>query len=76
MNKTESLLIRLMEISKKNDDCDLIEAAVIFCEEQDLSDLEFMKKLDTNIIEQLKYSAIKSGKVRKCVAKLEHDVFE
>lgn len=75
MNKSETILSRLIDISNKNN-CDLIEASVIFCEEADISESDFIEKLDQNLIEQLRYSAIVNGKVRKCVAKLEKDIFD
>lgn len=74
MNNSETILSRLIEISSKNN-CDLIEAAVIFCDEADISESDFIEKIDHHLIEQLKYSAIANGKVRKCVANLEKDIF-
>lgn len=76
MNTTESqsatyserILEELLKISAANQ-VGMFEAAAEYCETHDLEESDFLKHLDKNAVEQIRASAIREGKVRKCVAK-------
>lgn len=68
MNYSEKVLLRIREISR-DQNIDIVEAASIFCEENDLDERDFIKMVDKNFIEQLKYIAIENRKVRQSIAK-------
>jgi hypothetical protein len=68
MNYSEKVLLRIQEIAQEQE-TDIVEAASIFCEENDIDVEDFIKMVDKNFVEQLKYVAIENRKVRRAVAK-------
>lgn len=69
MKFSESVLIRVHDIMVAQQ-CDMIEALSVFCQENDIDPDEIVHALDKAAIVQLKYDAIKNNRVRKCVATL------
>lgn len=67
MNYSEKVLLRIQEIAREQD-IDIVEATSVFCEEHDIDAEDFIKTVDKNFVEQLKYVAIKNHKVRRSVA--------
>lgn len=68
MNYSEAVLLRIQEIAR-DQGIDLVEATSVFCEEQDIDVKDFIKTIDANFKEQLKFVAIENHKVRRSVAK-------
>lgn len=73
MKHSEKVLSRLSEIIEEQG-LDIIEACAVFCDENDLDPVDFVKSLDKPAIEKLKYEAIKANRVRRCVATLGPEV--
>lgn len=71
---SENILNELQRISEELR-IGLFEAAGEYCTEHDLDEFDFIKKLDQNAIDQIKFSAINSGAVRKCVEKAPASLF-
>lgn len=67
MKHSEKVFNRLVEIQREHD-CDLVESVVIFCDENDMDPADLVKTLDKNLIQELKYTAVKNNRVRRCVA--------
>lgn len=68
MNYSENALEIIYSISK-NKNIDLLEAASVFCEEQDIEYSDFVHQIDKTFLDQLKYIAIQDGMIRKSIAK-------
>ncbi len=68
MTYSEKVFTKILEIAEANK-TDIVEAASIFCEEYDIDMGSFIKTIDSGLVEQLKYTAIQAGKVRRCAAK-------
>jgi protein-tyrosine-phosphatase len=68
MSYSEKVFLRIREISREQD-IDIVEATSVFCEEQDMDALDFVKMVDKNLLEQLKCVAIENRKVRQLTAK-------
>lgn len=69
MKYSEKVLSRVHEIMEQQD-CDMIEALGVFCQENDMDPDELVGSLDKAALVQLRYDAIKNNRVRKCVATL------
>ena len=77
MKIEENALKKIIEL--KNDlDIDLIEAALLFCEKQDIDPEELVQEiLDSNGINMLKQDAIENHKVKRTLNKQKkHLVFD
>lgn len=73
MKYSEKVLSRVHEIMGLQD-CDMIEALGVFCQENDLDPEELVGSLDKAAKNQLRYDAIKNNRVRKCVATLGPEI--
>lgn len=63
---SEDILSLIVAISVR-DAVSLFEAAVTYCEEQDLEIEEMVDYLDSNAKAQIRQSALDTNRVRKCV---------
>jgi hypothetical protein len=68
MSYSEKALLRIQEIAHEQG-VDIVEATSLFCEENNIDVHDFIKMIDKNFIDLLKYTAIEMCKVRKSVAK-------
>lgn len=68
MTYSEKVFSKILEIADENH-VDIVEAASMFCEDCDIDIDSFVKTIDNGLIEQLKYTALESRKIRRCVAK-------
>lgn len=75
MNFSEKVLEEILNIKEEKKCDNLIEAMIIFCEEHDFEPESLIEQLDNQIIEQIKYDAIKNHLVRKSVAKIDRELF-
>lgn len=66
-------LVRILQLQESNM-CDFVEAVVLFCEEQDIDSVDFIKNCSKHIVQTIKQAAIDSGKIRKMAYDKPHDL--
>lgn len=65
-NIQEKIIIELSRIMDEQN-CEIFEAAVLFCEDEEIDIDDFIKNIDDVTLARLRQNAVQERMVRKCV---------